>query len=314
VNLNTGASWNPSFVLNSFGGGLSASYFRDRDRKKPARLERVDPAIDFDWGNGRPDAKLPADQFSIRWEGTLTAPVSGEYAFSAEVDDELELRIGASTMRARRGEPELGRVTLKAGVPVPIQADFREDGGEAHVHLFWTPPGGVRQLVPSSALQPKRAEPFEMKALDPRGRARVATVSTGRRGRELSIAGPAIPGIYEISTAGALDGIVPTAAGATLPAAVLRDPAESHFDPMTADDLALVRGRADLLQPHSVADILGAMTGKGFGREIWKWLAVAAFVLFLLESALARWVSRSRRTAETVRVDFGETTAWGPGR
>ena len=35
-------------------------------------------------------------------------------------------------------------------------------------------------------------------------------------------------------------------------------------------------------------------------------LAVAAFFLLLLEVALARWISMSRRTAEEVKVEFEE--------
>ena len=41
-----------------------------------------------------------------------------------------------------------------------------------------------------------------------------------------------------------------------------------------------------------------------FGREIWKVIAIAALVLFFLEGLLARWVSKSRRAGEEVRVDF----------
>ncbi len=99
-----------------------------------------------------------------------------------------------------------------------------------------------------------------------------------------------------------------------LPVAVARDPAESRFEPMTIEDFALIRQRIDLLQPGSLADILGVLQGKGFGREIWKLLAVAAFFLLLLESALARWVSRARRAGENVRVEFGEATLWRGGR
>ena len=82
---------------------------------------------------------------------------------------------------------------------------------------------------------------------------------------------------------------------------------------MQEDDLALMRSAIDLILPNSVQDILAVMDGKGFGREIWKVLAIAALILFIMESILARWVSRSRRTAEDVRVDFGEETAWRGG-
>ena len=98
--------------------------------------------------------------------------------------------------------------------------------------------------------------------------------------------------------------------GEPLPVAVVRDSAESRFDPRTEEDLAMVRGHVDLLQPSSVGDLLGVLQGKGFGREIWKLLAIAAFILFLLESILARWVSRNRRAGEETRIDFGQDAVW----
>ncbi len=93
-----------------------------------------------------------------------------------------------------------------------------------------------------------------------------------------------------------------------------RDAGESGFEEMQEDDLALIRSAIDLVLPTSVQDILAVMDGKGFGREIWKLLAVAALILFIMESILARWVSRSRRAAEDVRVEFGEETSFGGGR
>ncbi len=305
--LNTDASWNPSFALSSWSGGLSASYFRTDRKKSDSDLQRIDPAIDFDWGNDRPARKIRADNFSVRWEGTLTAPVSGEYTLDAEVDDELEIRLGsAAPLRANRSQPELGRVTLTAGEAVPFLADFHENGGEAYVRLYWTPPGGVRQIVPAAAFQPmETGKSATMQTLDPRGMPLTATLENGRRGRQIAIAGPAVPGVYRIATGGRLDGILPTADDGTLPLAVTRDPAESRFEPMTPTDLDLIRRRADLLQPRSAADILGVMTGKGFGREIGKWLALSAFALLLLESALCRWVSRSRRAADPAPIAFG---------
>jgi hypothetical protein len=82
---------------------------------------------------------------------------------------------------------------------------------------------------------------------------------------------------------------------------------------MLPDDIAMVRKHVDFLQPTSVNDLLAVLQGKGFGREIAKWLALGAVAIFLLESILSRWVSKSRRTAEDVRVDFGEDTLWKGG-
>jgi hypothetical protein len=315
VELNVDAAWSPGFALDSNGGGLSAKYFRTRDRKEAPLLERIDPAIDFDWSTQKAAPKVPRDGFSVRWSGSLIAPVSGEYLIEAEGDDRVEVKIGNNSFQSATREPGQKRMTLEAGKPVLIEINFEQDGGEAYVRLFWTPPGGKRQIIPSSALAPaKVADGMAMKTLDPRGLPRDASIRSSRRGRELLIDGPALPGIYQVSTGASLDALIPGIKNGTLPVAVNRDTAESRFEKMTEDDLNLVRKRIDLLQPKSVADMVGVLQGKGFGREIWKLLAAAAFILFLLESFLARWVSRSRRTAEDVRVEFGESTMWRGGR
>ncbi len=315
VDLNVASSWNPAVVLNSSGGGLTASYYRDAKRRKEAVITRVDPAIDFDWKNDSPGKGMPKDHFQVEWKGTLIPPVSGTYLIEAEADDSVDVRIGDRfRLEGNRTDHKSKTLTLEAGKPLPISLIYQEDGGEAWIRLWWTPPGDVRQIIPSSAFVPTSTDAAPMQTLDPRGLPREATLLTGRRGSELSIAGTALPGIYQVSTGTTLDEIVPGIVDGKLPVAVVRDAGESHFEAMNADDLTLVRNRIDLLQPKSVGDVLGILQGKGFGREIWKLLAVAAFILFLLESILARWVSKSRRTAEDVRVEFGEATVWRGGR
>jgi hypothetical protein len=316
VEFNVASAWRPGFALDSGGGGLSSKYFRSQDRKEKPLLERIDPAIDFNWSSEKVARDLPRDGYSVRWLGNLVAPASGEYAFELEADDRADVKIGnSSTFKAKTQDPGSFRMVLEAGKPAPIQVNFEQEGGEAYVRLYWTPPGRKRQIVPSSALLPARTdEEVTMKALDPNGLPRQAHIRSGRRGRELSIDGPASPGIYQVSSGGVLDTLIPGLQAGNLPLAVTRDAAESRFENRTGDDLALIRKRVDLLQPHSVKDILGVLQGKGFGREIWKLLAVATFILFLLESVLARWVSRSRRTAEEVRVEFGESTMWRGGK
>jgi hypothetical protein len=314
IDLNVRSAWSPSVILSQSGGGLSGRYFRNHELRDKPLLERIDAAIDFDWEEGSPDRRLQQDGFSVQWRGSLVAPVTGEYQFSAEVDERVELRIGTlSPLKADRKNPRMGGAPLKAGEAVPIEVIYQEDGWLASVQLKWTPPGGVEQVIPSSAFLPFGMESAEpMKVLDPRGLPREARLKAGRRGQELAISGPAVPGIYQITAKGLPEGLFPGMEG-TLPVAGGRDAGESRFEVRTADDLDLIRKHTDLLLPKSVADVLGVLQGKGFGREIWKWLAVAAFVFFLLESVLARWVSRSRRAAEDVRVDFGEDKIWRAG-
>lgn len=74
-----------------FAGGLSigpwkAEYFPNPDLSGKPALERAEPKIDFDWGGGSPDAKVPDDLFSARWTSTAHVP-EGRYTVLVEADD-----------------------------------------------------------------------------------------------------------------------------------------------------------------------------------------------------------------------------------
>ena len=78
------------------------------------------------------------------------------------------------------------------------------------------------------------------------------------------------------------------------------------MEALTPDDLAQLRARVDVILPNSADDVLAVLSGRGFGREITRTVAIAALLLLLLETALARWVSRSRRAGDDLRVEFGD--------
>ena len=197
---------------------------------------------------------------------------------------------------------------LEAGKPVPVEVRYEQGWSEAYARLFWIPPGGVRQIVPSTAWIPagdEKAPAYE--AIDPLGHTRKATISLGRRGRELRIDGPSIPGLYQVNLPPDLRESLTGAPGsAPLPVVVRSDIAESRIDPLQDADLAQLRARIDVILPHSTDDVLAVLSGRGFGREITRIVSVSALLLLLLETGLARWVSRSRRAGDDLRVEFGD--------
>jgi hypothetical protein len=314
LELNIAATWSPSINLGLGGHGLRGSYFTAKQLGKPV-FERDDPAIDFNWGPGSPDRRIVRDGFSVEWIGSIVAPMSGTYAIIADVDDDLMVKIGAGgTMGRGKGKGEIGKVTFEAGEPQLIEAYYKEVNDNASVRLLWKPPGEPEQIIPTSALLLATGkEDHVLEVIDPLGQKRTATKRSGRGGGELRIAGPAVPGLYQVRAGAVGAAWLPGWAGGVLPLAVTRDEAESRYEIMNEVDLAMVKARVDLVQPRSVADIVGVLVGKGFGREIWRILAAAAILLFLLESVLARWVSKSRRTSENVHVEFGEKKVWEGG-
>src|SRR5205823_3966436 len=69
--------------------GLRGEYFKSRRMQANQRVfERIDPVVRFDFGVTGPE---PADQFeaydfSIRWEGSVLAPETGEYEFTVRTE------------------------------------------------------------------------------------------------------------------------------------------------------------------------------------------------------------------------------------
>ena len=312
VNWNLDQAWSPSLMLDSrSSGGLTAHYFHQSNRRERSLLDRIDPTIDFKWGDQPPERRMPRDNYSVEWRATLLPQITGDYLLEAEVDNRIAIKIDRKTILEQRvnQQPEKARVSLKAGKPVSFEALYEKEGGSATARVFWTPPGGTRLIIPSSAWIPADDDkPTTYEATDPLGHPRKASISLGRRGRELRLDGPSIPGLYQVKLPAELqESITGTPVTAPLPLAVRPDIAESRLSKMSDADLAQIRARTDVILPQSVADVLAVLSGKGFGHEITRIMAVSAVLLLLLESALARWVSRSRRAGDDLRIEFGDT-------
>ena len=73
------------------GTGLYGEYFATKDLTGSIKLRRTDRQINFDWGERSPSAKLPPNDFSVRWSGELEAPVTGDYTFATLADDGVRL-------------------------------------------------------------------------------------------------------------------------------------------------------------------------------------------------------------------------------
>ena len=305
VNLNVRASWSPTLALPG-GGGLNAEYQSTEGRSRS--VSRVDPTIDFNWGNRAAEKKLPADKFRVRWTGALIPPATGDYVFEVVVDDFFELKLDDETVyEGRETEGKSEKVALVAGKPVSFSAIYEEDWGDAYVTLSWRRPDGVKEVIPASVFIPVGFDETglvlgQSSAKDPMGRDRDVSAFLGRRGKLLEVDGSAIPGEYLVNIPSSVRDLLE--GERALPLVVEREGDESRLEPWNDDDRELIRREVDLIELKSIKEVLAALRGEGFGQEIWKVLAIAALVLFFLEGILARWVSKSRRAGEEVKVDF----------
>jgi beta-glucosidase len=99
------------------GNGLRGEYFANRNLAGTPALIRTDPQIGFDWA-GSPGPGLAHTEFSVRWTGTLTAPVTGHYTLALTADDGCRLFLDATPMSPSSASPHPGR---RARVPTGLR-------------------------------------------------------------------------------------------------------------------------------------------------------------------------------------------------
>ena len=174
------------------GNGLQGRYFQSDGMNKKAKkgFERLDPRIDFDFGEGSPGEEITAEQFSIGWEGSLLVPETGWYEFRVTTpngarlylngdrqDGDGNYRDDSATKRQEAlidawvssgGEDREAeaRIFLLGGRAYPLRFDFfKYKEARAKVKLEWKPPRTPWQVLAAPVLSPAAAE-------------RVAVVST----------------------------------------------------------------------------------------------------------------------------------------
>jgi glyoxylase-like metal-dependent hydrolase (beta-lactamase superfamily II) len=95
--------------------------------------------------------------WSARWTGFIEVPSSGEYTFHTFSNDGIRLRVNDAVLIedwTDHGEKEdAGRITLAAGQRYPVRLEYFYNGGQGVSKLWWTPPGGRKEAVPTSVLR-----------------------------------------------------------------------------------------------------------------------------------------------------------------
>ena len=114
-------------------------YFSNPWLNAPPVFARYDEGIDFDWGLGSPDSRIPADHFSIRWTRELKFK-EGRYTFFVEFDDGVRLylddRLIIDDWRDGLTRTRKASHTLSGGRHT-LRLEYYDDTGHAKVRLWW---------------------------------------------------------------------------------------------------------------------------------------------------------------------------------
>ncbi len=158
------------------GTGAYAEYFDNIDfvpTAAPRDGQRVDPTINFNWGNVptpfTPDAAPPGitdvQTWSARWSGLIEAPATGSYTFNHNSDDGVRVWVDGLLILDRwRDQAPTSAISLPinlaAGQRYGLRVDYFQNPGNALISLQWLVPGaGGYVVVPQAALYPDVAPP-----------------------------------------------------------------------------------------------------------------------------------------------------------
>jgi methionine-rich copper-binding protein CopC len=111
----------------------------------------TDSAINFDWGNGSPDASVDNNGFVARWTKTETL-YAGDYTFNAGADDGV--RVYVDNVLVIDAWVDQGYTTYEETTAITagsheIKVEYYENGGDAVVTASYDAPPGVTTLSPT---------------------------------------------------------------------------------------------------------------------------------------------------------------------
>lgn len=137
------------------GNGLSADYYSGMNFDT-LKFSRIDPRIDFDWGEGSPGNGITNDHYSIRWTGKIEPRYSGEYTFYITSDNGRRLWINNQLVIDKwLNDWDIeysGTITLTAGQQYDIKIEYFEDYGGANARLRWSSASQPKEIIPKNQL------------------------------------------------------------------------------------------------------------------------------------------------------------------
>ena len=151
------ASFINSASLGS-GTGLVGAYYSNQLKtfSGPATLIRTDANVNFNWGTGSPSPSISADNFTVRWTGSVQPQFNETYTFYTTADDGVRLWVNGQLLVDnwvdQAATTKSGSITLKAQQLYNLRMEYYENGGNAVALLAWSSPSTTQAIIPKSQL------------------------------------------------------------------------------------------------------------------------------------------------------------------
>lgn len=140
------AGFDEGFFTHTANGvtknGLRGSYYANKDCSGDPVYTKTDKDFIFDWGLAGPKG-LPADNFSIVWQGSFTVG-DADMKFSFFADDSVQVRIDNKTVvnsydettQKNRYDVLFETDYYQAGTTHSIEIRYAEEGNNAHFYMY----------------------------------------------------------------------------------------------------------------------------------------------------------------------------------
>ena len=154
--------------------GLRGEYFKSRRADgKDRAIERIDSVVAFDFQDKSPDTeKLEPHEFSIKWEGAVFAPETGEYEFQVRTNQATRLWINDlnqplvdAYVKSGSDTEHRGSIFLIGGRTYALRLEFskakqgvddkkakEKPPAPASIFLEWKRPHRVTEVIPARNL------------------------------------------------------------------------------------------------------------------------------------------------------------------
>ena len=137
-------------------------YYANANLIGPPVLIRNDSVIDFNWGYGSPDSRIPPDNFSVRWTRVLEfAP--GTYRFTFRVDDGVRMWLDDVLVLEdwrQGGARDVSTDVTLAARPYSFRIEYFERLGVASIRFnIFRLPVGTPSPLPTSTPTPVAPTP-----------------------------------------------------------------------------------------------------------------------------------------------------------
>ena len=145
--------------VSAQGSGLRASYNNVVDFLAPLVVV-TNATVDFNWGHVRPHRRITADDFAVRWEGSVLPQFTQPYQIQFQYQGRARVWVNNQLLineweGCSFGQTRRGAVSLVAGQLAPVRVEYAADPAGAQATLRWTAGTNLPlEVIPTARLFP----------------------------------------------------------------------------------------------------------------------------------------------------------------